>query len=144
LSGRSSISAPRWTSSRSTIETCSPRSSVCKRVIESKSSCPPRPTAIYLSWVGMSRSRPSWGSASRATAVDSADGLAASGSPNAPTAQDPHGRVRWLRPEIEEFLARKGLRYFFVDTHLVAGGAPIGTYEDRLVERRLDAAREGT
>jgi len=41
-------------------------------------------------------------------------------------------------------LARKGLRYFFVDTHLVAGGAPIGTYEDRLAERRLDAAREGT
>ena len=57
----------------------------------------------------------------------------------------PVGPARaWLRPGIEEFLARKGLRYFFVDTHLVAGGAPIGTYEDRLVERRLDAAREGT
>jgi len=57
----------------------------------------------------------------------------------------PVGPARaWLRPGLEEFLARKGLRYFFVDTHLVAGGAPIGTYEDRLAERRLDAAREGT
>ena len=57
----------------------------------------------------------------------------------------PVGPARaWLRPGLEEFLARKGLRYFFVDTHLVAGGAPIGTYEDRLGERRLDAAREGT
>src|SRR5437763_12568848 len=57
----------------------------------------------------------------------------------------PVGPARaWLRPGLEEFLARKCLRYFFVDTHLVAGGAPIGTYEDRLAERRLDAAREGT
>ena len=57
----------------------------------------------------------------------------------------PVGPARaWLRPGLEEFLARKGLRYFFVDTHLVAGGAPIGSYEDRVAERRLDAAREGT
>ena len=41
-------------------------------------------------------------------------------------------------------MGRHGLRYFFVDTHLVAGGAPIGTYEDRLGQRRLDAARDGT
>src|SRR5256885_12136215 len=27
---------------------------------------------------------------------------------------------------------------------LVAGGAPIGTYEDRLGQRRLDATRDGT
>jgi len=50
----------------------------------------------------------------------------------------------WLRPGLEELLGRHELRYFFVDTHLVAGGAPIGTYEDRFDERRLDAAREGT
>jgi len=57
----------------------------------------------------------------------------------------PVGPARaWLRPGLEEFLARKGLRYFFVDTHLVSGGAPIGTYEDRFEERRLDAARDGT
>lgn len=48
------------------------------------------------------------------------------------------------RPGLEEFLVRKGLRFFFVDTHLVAGGAPIGTYDDRVAERRLDAARDGT
>jgi 1,4-alpha-glucan branching enzyme len=47
----------------------------------------------------------------------------------------------WRRPGLEVFLAREGLRYFFVDTHLVAGGAPLGTYEDRLEERRLDATR---
>src|SRR5439155_1693535 len=99
LPGPSSMTPPRWTSLRSTIETCSPRSSVCNRAIESKSSCPPRPTDICPSWVGMNRSRPSWGSASRATAVDSAGGLAASGSRNAPTAQDTLGRVRSARPE---------------------------------------------
>ncbi len=43
------------------------------------------------------------------------------------------------RPGLESVLAREGLRYFFVDTHLVAGGAPLGTYEDRVEERRLDA-----
>jgi 1,4-alpha-glucan branching enzyme len=57
----------------------------------------------------------------------------------------PVGPARsWLRAGLEQFLARQGLRYFFVDTHLVAGGAPIGTYEDRFEERRLDAARDGT
>src|SRR5438876_136828 len=52
--------------------------------------------------------------------------------------------MTWLRPGLEEVVGRHGLRYFFVDTHLVAGGAPIGTYEDRLGQRRLDAARDGT
>ena len=47
----------------------------------------------------------------------------------------------WARPGLEVPLAREGLRYFFVDTHLVAGGAPLGTYEDRVEERRLDATR---
>jgi 1,4-alpha-glucan branching enzyme len=57
----------------------------------------------------------------------------------------PVGPTRsWPRAGLETFLARQGLRYFFVDTHLVAGGAPIGTYEDRFEERRLDAARNGT
>src|SRR5207247_5382264 len=50
----------------------------------------------------------------------------------------------WLRPGVEAFPARKALRYSFVDTPRGAGGARIGTYADRLVERRLDAAREGT
>src|SRR3989440_399228 len=50
----------------------------------------------------------------------------------------------WPRPGLEEVVGRHGLRYFFVDTHLVAGGAPIGTYEDRLGQRRLDATRDGT
>lgn len=50
----------------------------------------------------------------------------------------------WSRPGLEEPLARHGLRHFFVDTHLVAGGAPIGTYDDRLEERRLDAVRPAT
>src|SRR5207245_1184544 len=48
------------------------------------------------------------------------------------------------RPGLEEFLVRKGRRFFFVDTHRVAGGAPIGTYDDRGADSRLDAARDGT
>src|SRR3989475_12724 len=53
-------------------------------------------------------------------------------------------RRAWLRPGLEELLGRHGIGFFFVDSHLVAGGAPIGTYEDRFKERRLDAARDGT
>ncbi len=45
----------------------------------------------------------------------------------------------WTRPGLERVLSRHGLRYFFVDTHLVAGGAPLGTYEDRFETGRLDA-----
>src|SRR5881628_1919361 len=49
---------------------------------------------------------------------------------------------RWSRPTdgassfrqgLEDVLARNDLRFFFVDTHLVSGGVPIGTYEE-LVE----------
>lgn len=46
----------------------------------------------------------------------------------------------WSRPGIERFLARHGLRFFFVDTHLVAGGVPIGSYDERFEQPRLDAA----
>jgi 1,4-alpha-glucan branching enzyme len=43
-------------------------------------------------------------------------------------------------------LAANGLRYFFVDTHLIAGGTPAGTYEDRIAgveaaERRKPTGR---
>jgi 1,4-alpha-glucan branching enzyme len=52
----------------------------------------------------------------------------------------PVGPARaWSRPGIETFLARHRLQYFFVDTHLVAGGVPIGSY-DGFEEPRLDAA----
>ena len=36
-----------------------------------------------------------------------------------------------LRKGIEEFLAENGLEYFFVDSHLLKGGAAIGVYADR-------------
>ena len=35
------------------------------------------------------------------------------------------------RAGIEEILARHGLDYFFVDTHLLSGGKPLGVYADR-------------
>jgi len=38
------------------------------------------------------------------------------------------------RPGLERVLAANGVRYFFVDAHLVAGGTPIGTYEDRFAD----------
>src|SRR5207247_1680831 len=40
-----------------------------------------------------------------------------------PTGRD-SGRVRWVRPGIEELLARHGLEYFVADAHLVAAGDP--------------------
>ena len=52
----------------------------------------------------------------------------------------PSGPPRaWRRAGLEAFLSADGLRFFFVDTHLVTGGAPLGTYEDQVPERRLDA-----
>ncbi len=35
------------------------------------------------------------------------------------------------RRGLEELLAAQGLQYFFVDTHLLAGGRPLGVYADR-------------
>ncbi len=47
----------------------------------------------------------------------------------------PVGPARaWDRPGLEDVVARHGLRYFFVDTHLVAGGTPMGTYGQRFEE----------
>ncbi len=61
--------------------------------------------------------------------------------------QDPRrpkgGTAVPAREGLEEVLARHGLRFFFVDTHLVAGGAPLGSY-DELFEGRLDASQPTT
>ncbi len=36
-----------------------------------------------------------------------------------------------VRLGLESFLSEAGVRYFFVDTHMLRGGAPLGTYLDR-------------
>lgn len=36
--------------------------------------------------------------------------------------------VAWPRKGIEEFLQENGLEYFFVDSHMIRGGQPLGTY----------------
>src|SRR5437667_135122 len=46
-----------------------------------------------------------------------------------PTGRD-SGRVRWVRPGIEELLARHGLEYFVADAHLVSAGDPVFLYRD--------------
>jgi 1,4-alpha-glucan branching enzyme len=46
-----------------------------------------------------------------------------------PTGRD-SGRVRWVRPGLEEILAAHGLEYFVADSHLVAAGAPVFLYRD--------------
>src|SRR2546425_280884 len=46
-----------------------------------------------------------------------------------PTGRD-RGRVRWVRPGIEELLARHGLEYFVADAHLVSAGDPVFLYRD--------------
>jgi len=57
----------------------------------------------------------------------------------------PAGPARaWDRPGLEDVLSRHGLRYFFVDTHLVAGGTPLGTYGDRFEEQLPPEARPAT
>jgi 1,4-alpha-glucan branching enzyme len=57
----------------------------------------------------------------------------------------PAGPARaWNRPGLEDVLARHGLRYFFVDTHLVSGGTPLGTYGARFEEPEPPKTRPGT
>lgn len=34
----------------------------------------------------------------------------------------------WPRKGVEEYLAENGLEYFFVDSHMIRGGEPLGTY----------------
>ncbi|MBI2491763.1 MAG: DUF1957 domain-containing protein [Candidatus Rokubacteria bacterium] len=46
-----------------------------------------------------------------------------------PTGRD-SGRVRWVRPGLEEMLAAHGLEYFVADSHLVAAGSPVFLYRD--------------
>ena len=46
-----------------------------------------------------------------------------------PTGRE-RGRVRWVRPGIEEMLAAHGLEYFVADAHLVSAGRPMFLYRD--------------
>jgi 1,4-alpha-glucan branching enzyme len=46
-----------------------------------------------------------------------------------PTGRD-GGRVRWVRPGIEEMLAAHGLEYFVADAHLASAGHPVFLYRD--------------
>ena len=48
-----------------------------------------------------------------------------------PTGRD-SGRVRRVRPGLEELLAAHGLEYFIADSHLVAAGEPVFPYRDYL------------
>jgi 1,4-alpha-glucan branching enzyme len=37
-------------------------------------------------------------------------------------------RIPWPRKGVEEYLAEQGIEYFFVDSHMIRGGQPLGTY----------------
>ena len=54
------------------------------------------------------------------------------------------GRREGARPGLERVLAANGLAFFFVDTHLVAGGTPMGTYEDRIAGDMVAKRRKPT
>ncbi|HVL39480.1 MAG TPA: 1,4-alpha-glucan branching protein domain-containing protein, partial [Fimbriimonadaceae bacterium] len=38
------------------------------------------------------------------------------------------GEVPWPRKGVEDYLAENDLNYFFVDSHMIRGGEPLGTY----------------
>jgi 1,4-alpha-glucan branching enzyme len=61
--------------------------------------------------------------------------------PLAPWSERPPAR----RPGLEDDLARAGLRYFFVDTHLLEGGKALGVYAARFgaLQRLYDQMRAG-
>jgi len=37
-------------------------------------------------------------------------------------------QIPWLRKGVDEFLNENGIGYFFVDSHMIRGGQPLGTY----------------
>lgn len=41
------------------------------------------------------------------------------------------GSQPWERKGVEEYLAAEGIEYFFVDSHMIRGGEPLGTYADK-------------
>lgn len=43
----------------------------------------------------------------------------------APVGEDQHV---WSRKSVEQFLEENGVEYFFVDSHMIRGGEPLGTY----------------
>ncbi|HEY6865689.1 MAG TPA: 1,4-alpha-glucan branching protein domain-containing protein [Candidatus Eisenbacteria bacterium] len=47
------------------------------------------------------------------------------------------------RRGVEELVADQGLRYFFVDTHLLSGGTPLGVYADRFEALRHVVHEDG-
>src|SRR5438128_460875 len=51
------------------------------------------------------------------------------------------GRVRWVRPGIEELLAAHGLAYFVADSRLVSAGPPVFPYRDCVPGQWRAAAR---
>jgi len=62
------------------------------------------------------------------------------GSRNAPTGRAIAGRpgnsagsprTPYLRKGVDEFLAENGIKYFFVDGHLLKGGEALGVYADK-------------
>ncbi len=48
-----------------------------------------------------------------------------------------------MRRGVDEIVAEQGLRYFFVDTHLLSGGQPLGVYADRFEALRHVIHDEG-
>lgn len=49
-------------------------------------------------------------------------------SPVTPEGQQTEWQVAWPRKGVEEFLSENRLEYFFVDSHMIRGGQPLGTY----------------
>jgi 1,4-alpha-glucan branching enzyme len=39
--------------------------------------------------------------------------------------------LAWARKGVEEYLAENGIEYFFVDSHMIRGGQPLGTYAEK-------------
>ncbi len=37
----------------------------------------------------------------------------------------------WPRKGVEDYLAENGIEYFFVDSHMIRGGEPLGTYQEK-------------
>jgi 1,4-alpha-glucan branching enzyme len=44
--------------------------------------------------------------------------------------------LEWARKGIDQFLAEEGIEYFFVDSHMVCGGVPTGTYQNQFPQLR--------
>ncbi len=128
-SRRSTATASRGCSTSSataSAATSSAPSAGCRTRATSRSRRAPRPTATCRCSSATRRSTARCAPASARTSATSAASRSRSGCRSARTGRRTSPATAQRKPGLEEFLAAQGLLVFFVETHAILGGQPVG------------------